>query len=66
MPKHRVVLTRYDEYDGDFRYGVDPIDQPGSPRVGRGKTLALALIDFFTANPKFEVEFIDETGEVDV
>lgn len=37
---------------------VDPIDIPGSPRVGRGKTMMEALGAFFHAHQKtFDVTF---------
>ena len=48
----------------NFKFEADPIGQPGSPRVGRGKTKFLALTDLLRYNEKFNINVIDETGEL--
>ncbi len=59
MSKQRIRLTK----EGKV-YLADPIDQPGSPIVGYGDTPLEALVFLLCQNEKFNVKFIDETGEV--
>lgn len=58
--KLRIKLTK--EEHGT--YMVDPIDQPGSPVVGRGYTPLEALVFFICGNEEVNIELIDETEEV--
>jgi hypothetical protein len=60
MPRRqRIKLTK-----DNGVYTVDPIDQPGSPVVGRGDTPLEALVFFICGNEEVNLEFIDDTKEV--
>jgi len=46
------------------RYEADPVDQPGTPRVGRGSTPFYALKDLLMNNDEFNINIVNETGEI--
>ena len=57
-----IKLIEEENYaDKNFRFTAIPVDQPGSPRVGRGKTKLVALIDLLKNNNGFNIEVIDDT-----
>ncbi len=59
MRKPRIKLTK-----SDGVYTVTPIDQCGSPVLGRGDTPLEALVFFICENEKVNLTLIDETNEV--
>lgn len=59
MLKQRIKLIK----DGDL-FIADPIDQPGSPIVGKGDTPLEALVFLICQNKKINIKLIDETNEV--
>lgn len=64
MKRQKIVIIEHEGCEGgDFHYEANPIDQPGSPIVGRGKTPLKALIQLLEYNEKFRIEVIDQTGE---
>ena len=54
----KIKITEYKELDPSYRFVADPIDQPGSPRIGTGKSPLLSLIDLLKYNEKFNIDVI--------
>ena len=63
--RQRVRLYKEKGRKGTEPYYVcDPIDQPGSPIVGRGDTPLEAILFLICQNEGINIEFIDDTHEV--
>lgn len=58
-----IKIKKHDTKLKDFEYEADPIDQCGSPIVGRGSSPARALLDLILYNDKLGISILNETGE---
>ena len=64
LKAQKVKIIKHKDRSKLRRYEADPIDQPGSPRIGIGQTPYLALKDLLMNNESFNIHLIDETGEL--
>lgn len=61
--RQKVEIIKHRRRDCSYqqRYEADPVGQPGSPVVGRGKTPLIALINLLAANDEFNIDVEDKT-----
>lgn len=56
---NKILIKEHKDFlSPDFQFEADLVNQPGSPRVGRGKTPLFALIDLLKYNEEFNIEVI--------